>query len=175
MILIWIFFQGPHSILRYTWHICAQILDCKPVFIEWVVRHNSARTSCIHARQDPKGVALYGVTPLWKVRAQQSHTEPGQCPRCNLTSFPCPGRFSRQLQQKRLTVTKAATRRHVRYGSPANIPFVICHISAQQDDCNLQFTMLAIYNSNECLHFFSKNGLCRHQSVWHENARPGSF
>lgn len=29
-------------------------------------------------------------------------------------------------------------RRNAPYGSPANIPFVICHISAQQDYCNLQ-------------------------------------
>lgn len=34
-----------------------------------------------------------------------------------------------QLQQKRLMGMVAASRRHVRYGSPANIPFVICHIS----------------------------------------------
>jgi hypothetical protein len=55
-------------------------------------------------------------------------------------------------------------RRNARYGSLANIPFVICHITAQYEYCNLQFTMLAIYNSNECLDF-SKNGLCTHQSV----------
>lgn len=44
--------------------------------------------------------------------------------------------------------------------------YSICNLSHICTIRLLQFTMLAIYNSNECLDF-SKSGLCTHQSVWH--------
>lgn len=122
---------------------------------------NYARTSYIHTQQDPKWVAVYWITSIWKVRGQRSHTEPCKSQQCNLMSFPCPEQFSMQLLQKRLMAIAAASRgeMHDMEAQPIfHLWFVTSHYNKTTAIYNLQcwqFTIqmsALIFQRMDCVH-----------------------